>query len=119
MKLKDLAIDHDFCCNESNYYSNDASCRWDTFSDFYEEYRNADIDMNLIFRWDIKNKISKDDEETVIENEYFMEVFIMHQRTGIFAPHYISSVVEEDVPLIQEIMNRHFDKIKRIWMPLI
>ena len=53
MTLKDLAVEHDYYCHDSNYYSNDAGGEWNTWSDFYKEYNDADIDMNLIFRYDV------------------------------------------------------------------
>jgi len=54
MEFKDLLQDHDYYCSDSNYYSKDAGQSWDSFQDFYNKYKDADVDMNLIFRWDIK-----------------------------------------------------------------
>ena len=56
MELKDLAIDHDYYASDSNYYSNDATGHYNTWADFYEEFKDADIDMNLVYRWDITER---------------------------------------------------------------
>ena len=111
VKIKDLAIDHDYYCSESNYYSNDPGDTWDSWPEFYDEYIDGDIDMNLIFRWDI-HKHEKSDR-------YWMEVFIIHQRKGIFAAHKISIVIDEDVESILELLQKHINKLKKIWMPII
>ena len=108
MEFKDLLLDHDYYASDNNYYSNDAGQKWNTFQDFYDEYHDADIDMNLIYRWDIK----KDDEENLC-----MKIFIIHQRKGIYAPHFIESVSESDFENIQKLLQPHLDKLARIWLP--
>lgn len=131
--LKELAVDHPYYCSDSNYYSRDPSGKWQTFNDFYEEYKDADIDYNLIFRWDIKlyDKIEpkkSTDTVTIIYTEqeladmakdrYYCEVFMIHQRKGIFAPHHIESITEDDVPKFIEIMTAHFERLKEMWEPI-
>jgi hypothetical protein len=108
MEFKDLLQDHDYYCSDSNYYSNDAGKKWDNFHDFYDEYKDADIDMNLIFRWDIKKR---DD------GMLYMEVFIINQRKGIFAPHFIENVGENDFENIKSLLQPHLDKLSKIWLP--
>jgi hypothetical protein len=116
MTLKELAVDHDYYCNTNNYFSNDAAMVWNSWQDFYEEFHNTDIDLNLCFRWDITEKT--DDEEGTPLGTYSMYVFLMHQRKGIFAPHTILSVNESDVPTILEYLSRHYWKLQRLWSPL-
>ena len=108
-KFKDLLADHDYYCHTNNYYSNEAAVQWDTWSEFYEEYEDADIDYNLIFRWDIKEKDQP--------NQYYMEVFIIHQRKGIFAPQTIEHVNENDFDSIKGLLSKHYDKLMNIWNP--
>lgn len=109
-KLKDLAADHDYYASESNYYSRDASQQFDTFAEFYQEYHDADIDMNLVYRWDIK----KFDHQEA----YYMEIFIIRQRKGIYAPIRISRVLEEDVENVIKFLTPHLDKLRSLWEPL-
>ena len=112
MHLKDLAINHDYYCNDSNYYSNDARKDYETWKDFYNEFFDADIDMNLIFRFDIYLK--EDDNE---KSGYGMKIYMMHQRKGKFAPYIINSIEESDVDSIIEILSQHYKKIQSIWSP--
>ena len=112
MKLKDLAVNHDFYASDHNYYSNDAGDTFDNWSDFYEEFYDADIDLNLVIRWDIfKN-------ENVQFDSYYMQVIIIAQRNGIYMPFIIRRIEENDVPQIIEFMEPHFKKILSIWNPL-
>ncbi len=110
MKIKDLAVDHDYYASDNNYYSNDASGNYENWNDFYEEFKDADIDMNLVFRWDVTRK-----EE---EEGYFMQVIIIAQRKGIYMPIQIEDVKDEDVEQIKEFMKPHFEKLVSIWNPL-
>jgi hypothetical protein len=59
MKLKDLAIEHQYYCSDNNYYDSDAGKTWETMSEFLDEFEDADIDIQ-----DIKEIIKK------IEKEY-------------------------------------------------
>ena len=114
MEFKDLLIDHDYYCHTSNYYSNEARTDFDTWAEFYEEYKEADVDMNLVFRWDIRQRT--DDADNLIE-EYEMEIFIMGQRKGMYKPQCIASVTPDDLPQIISYLTPHFDKLKSIWNP--
>ena len=107
--LKDLAVDHDYYTSESNYYSNEAAQHYTTWADFYEEFHDADVDMNLVFRWDIyQREVSK---------RYWMQIVIIAQRKGIYMPILIDYVDETDVPQIIEYLKPHIEKIKNIWKP--
>lgn len=110
MKLKELAVDHDYYASDSNYYSNDAVGHYTTWADFYEEFHDADIDMNLVYRWDIGQR-----EES---KRYYMQIIIIAQRKGIYMPIHIDYVDECDVPQIIEFMKPHFNKLLSIWEPL-
>ena len=110
MKLKELAIDHDYYSSDNNYYSNEASSEWATWTDFYNEFHDADIDMNLIFRWDVHKK----DEG----GKFYMEVFMIHQQKGIYHPIRILHVEDKDVKTIIPFMQKHWDKLNSIWKPL-
>ena len=109
LTLKDLVTDHDYYCSDSNYYSNEASLNYDKFSDFYEEFHDADVDINLVFRWDLKEKDR--------EGTYYLQIFMIKQRKGIFMPITIDSFVEKDVETFVNYILPHIEKIKSIWKP--
>jgi len=108
--LYELAVKHDYYASDSNYYSNDPYSEYKTWSDFYEEFKDADIDMNLVFRWDLHKR-----EEGA---PYYMQIIIIAQRKGIYIPIIIDSVYDNDVLSIKKFMEPHFKKILNIWSPL-
>lgn len=116
MKLKDLAIEHPYYCSESNYYSNEAATKYNSMSDFIDDFKDADIDMNLVFRWDVHQNRDYDTDELI--NGYYAEVFMMHQRKGIFHPIYISEITEEEVQPFIEYLKPHLECLMKLWQPL-
>lgn len=109
LTLKDLAVKHDYYASDSNYYSNDAANHYNTWADFYKEFHDADIDYNLVFRWDI--------DKDVDSGNYYMQVIIILQRKGIYMPIHINYVDDKDAMQIKEFMQPHMEKIKNIWQP--
>ena len=108
--LEELAAKHDYYCSDSNYYSNDAGAEFTTFADFYEEFCDADVDMNLVFRWDLIKRESSD--------RYYLHVFQISQRKGIFRPILISYFDEKDIPLFVKYIKPHMEKLQNLWRPL-
>ena len=111
--LKSLAVKHDYYCHTNNYYSNDAGGTFNTWEDFYEEYHDADMDYNLVFRWDIKEY-----EEGEGSEGYCMEIFIIAQRKGIFVPITIEKIEESNVPENIKFLQLFKDKLNNNWSPL-
>lgn len=107
-----LATEHPYYCSDSNYYSNDPSKTWETMTDFLAEFEEADIDMNLVFRWDVKHH----DEDN--PGRYYAEVFIIHQRKGLFAPHHIKNINEEESARFAKYLKRHWEVLQKIWIPI-
>ena len=113
--FSDLLADHDYYCSDNSCYRLNFETNYKTFKDFYNEMGNADCDMNLVFRFDIKQK---DTDITDSENpEYYMEIFMVHQRKGRFVPFYIENVYEEDFELLKEYLEKKYLKIQQIWNP--
>jgi hypothetical protein len=110
MKLEELAVEHDYYSSDTNYYSDDAGGTWETMTLFLDEFEDADVDMNLCFRWDVKKK----DDGT-----FNAEVFLMHQRKGIYAPHFIKSIEENEVDRFEKYLRLHSETILNLWNPII
>lgn len=113
--LKQLSVKHSYYCNESNYYSNEAAMEYDGFPEFLQEWKNADLDYNLCFRWDINEKTDIDGEPN---GKYEMEIFMMQQRKGIFMPTKINRVFDEDVKDILEWLKPRKDYLIALWNPI-
>lgn len=110
MKLKDLVVDHGYMSSGTNYHSNGASERFSDFSSFYEEYKDSDLDYNSVYRFDIK--------ESVIAGDFWMQIIIIKQRKGIYAPVCIDVVTDDDVPMILKYLKPHFNKTLSNWSPI-
>lgn len=113
--LKKLSVHHPYYCSDSNYFSGEANQEYETMTEFLAEYSDADIDMNLIFRWDIK---PVDEELSKITSRYYAYVFIIKQRKGIFSPIWIKSINEEEAILFEELVKKHWEKLRQIWEPI-
>lgn len=107
--LESIADKHNYYCSDSNYYSNKAGHHYDTFKEFYSDWNDVDVDMNLIFRWDVYKRDN---------GSFYSQVFIIHQRKGIFNPIYISSIGEDDLNPFLELMAKHWVTLKQIWTPI-
>ncbi len=116
MNFKDLLIKHSYYASGSNYYSNDAGGSFATWQDFYAEFRSADIDMNLIYRWDLHEREDEATDEKL--GSYYMEVFFIHQRKGVYAPFIIHNVLESDLESIKELMSKHWEHLQELWNPI-
>lgn len=110
--LAALLVDHPYYCSESNYYSNGAGAQWETMTDFLSEFESCDVDLNLVFRWDIKQR----DEDN--SGRCYAEVFMIHQRKGIFAPHRIKHINEDEAVRFHAYLEKHWATLKAMWKPL-
>ena len=110
--LTAMLADHPYYCSDSNYYSNEAGASWETMTDFLAEFEGADIDMNLVFRWDIRQR----DEDN--PGRYYAEVFMMHQRKGIFSPHHIKHINEGEAVRFRAYLEKHWNVMRALWEPL-
>ena len=116
--LKKLAIKHPYYASDSNFYSNEASREFDTMTEFLEEFKEADVDMNLVYRWDVYVQEEDDKEQDPGLGKYYAQVTIIHQRKGIYSPYQIKNINEEEVKQFIEYLKPHWDKLKEIWLPL-
>jgi len=112
MTLEELAFEHDYSWGISteNYYKYGVTQTYETMSDFLHEYRDARIDLNLIYRWDVKKHEEND--------SYYAHVFIIQQRLGSYVPCIILSFVEEEVEPFVELLEQHKAKLMKIWEPI-
>lgn len=107
--LEQLSVNHDYYCSDGNYYSNEANERYETATDFLNDFECADIDMNLVFRWDVYK--SED-------GLFSAEVFMILQRKGIFKPIAIRSIVESEVDMFVLYLEKHKQKLDSLWNPM-
>jgi len=118
MKLKDLAVKHAYYCNVGNFYSNECVYPHETFKDFLDEMGDADLDYNLLFRFDIKEHDKDDYEEGEAPDGFYGEFFIMQQRKGRFVVCKVKTITEDDVQLILAYLEPRYEYLKALWEPL-
>lgn len=118
--IKQLAVSHPYYCSSTNYYDNNTRGVHDTWASFMQEYEDCDIDYNLIFRWDIleRNEENEHDCEGVALGEYYMELFFIGQRKGLFWSVTVNRVTDADVPSIVSFLKRYTEYFKTLWQPL-
>ena len=109
-------IKHPYYCSSSNYFSNDYSITLETVTEFLDYMEGSDIDMNLIFRWDVERNIDNDTGELV--DGYHAEVFIIQQRKGLFVAYYIKSITEDEVEPFMEYLKKHWQRLNEMWSPI-
>ena len=111
--LERLSVDHPYYCSESNFYSNEPNQGYETATEFLDDFESADIDMNLVFRFDVQPR----GENGAEYGRYCAEIFMMLQRKGIFKPIYIKHINEKEAERLESYLAKHFEKIKEIWRP--
>lgn len=116
MALELKATDHSYYCSDSNYYvggrENYGRCDYDSWADFKEEWLNKDgsidDDLNHLFRFDI----IKSEEEP---GKFYLWLFFVLQRKGIFRPVWIKNLNSEDIPEIEEFLKLRWEYMKEQW----
>lgn len=113
IKLKQT--EHSYYCNDANYYvSPIRNNNWGSFKEFnnWEHFKSEgwldlDIDMNLIFRFDIE-----DCKET---KDKVLKLYLMHQRKGAFRPIHIHNMKEEDMKEVTKLLQDNWLHLKEMW----
>lgn len=110
LTLKDLAVKHPYYCSDSNRTDVSAAEVYEDFKSFFDEYGDADIDMNLCFRFDL------------IENEFFpdyhLKIYIIQQRRGHFVPIHIRYVGEDDTENLIKYLTKHAAYANNLFNPI-
>lgn len=105
--------DHSYHCSGSNFYSNKARESFTTVTEFLDEYEDADVDMNLCFRFDIHEREDDDIEDY---GKLYVELFLIKQRKGIFSPimcHSYNPDIESE--RLKQYLEKHYLMMKSLW----
>jgi len=110
LKLKDY--DHPYYASESNYYCNDASTTWETASEFLDEFEDADVDMNQVFRFDLTAR----DEG---KHRWMAQVIIIGQRKGLYMSQNIKHIDDTEVERLEAYLAKHWVNMQKLWSPFV
>lgn len=114
IKLRDLAVEHPYYASDSNFFSNEAGMTHATMTDFLDEFEDADVDMNQVFRFDV---FPARDKYDVPQDTYSAQIIIIHQRKGIYSPHTIKSIKEGEVERFVKYLTEQHNNMKMLWRP--
>jgi len=116
LKLEDLAANHSYFCSLQNAFNSQIALSYEKWESFFEEWGTHDLDLALLFRWDIKERT--DEVEELKYGKYYMELFLLKQNKGVFLPIYIRSVKEDNVNEISDYLDSRFIHIQELWKPI-
>lgn len=111
-------INHSYYCSEGNYYNNSCHTEYKSFADFLADYGDADMDMNMVFRWDWKES----DPETG-ENNFNGDInyrngklflYVVGQRKALLTSKEIE-VCRADEPAIIEYLKPRQEYMRALW----
>lgn len=113
-------VDHPYYYSESNYYSNEPYHKHETWPNFLANFKDSDLDMNLIFRFDWREGDGWDAGEFNGDPYYRngrLMIYFVFQRKGIFSCHEIS-VCRADEPSVIEFLKPRWARMRDLWQPL-
>lgn len=111
---------HSYYCSESNYFSNDCQTSHKSWADFIAEEGDADIDMNLVFRWDWREGPDWDLPIYNGDPNYRngkLWLFFVGQRKGLFRSVEVE-VCRADEPAVRQWLQTRFDHLMGLWEPI-
>lgn len=111
---------HDYYCNEGNFYSNDCGAHYKRLSEFLEAEGEADLDYNLVFRWDWvegEDCGAQGFNGDVNYRNGLLKVFFMGQRKGLFRFATVE-VCRADEGAVKEYLEPRFKHMMELWSPL-
>jgi hypothetical protein len=117
-------VDHPYYCNEGNYYASSADGlgpQFKTFATFLAEWGDANLDMNLVFRWDWTEGGDQAGEPFNGDVNYrngVLKVFIMGQRKGLYNWATVE-VCRADEPAVRDYLLPRLQRLMDLWSPMI
>jgi hypothetical protein len=115
---------HRYYCTEGQYFGNSGQQTvWEfkSWADFMAEMSDADMDYNMLFRWDWSEENEETGEATFNGDPYYrngkLKLFFMIQRKG-FHSCSIIDVCRADEPAVIEYLKPRLAHLMSLWEPL-
>lgn len=116
--IKDLFVEHEYYCSDSVWNANGPNHGlkvYKTWEDFFDESKDLDKDYNLLFRWDVYEGMQ--DGIHGSEGEFYLALYFMQQRKGLFWPVIVEKVEDKHVQEIVVFLVERFEYLKTLWLP--
>lgn len=114
-------VAHAYYCNEGNYYTNESvEGKYPSFGDFLAEEGDADMDYNLLFRWDWLEQNDNGDcnfNGDIYYRNGKLKLFWMGQRKGLYRYSTIE-VCRADEKAVIEFLTPRMRHLFSLWEPL-
>jgi len=120
------AAKHSYYCNESNYYvqASETVQEFGSWADFIAAEGDADLDLNMVFRWDWHSDRGEDEGKAARKkaeaDPYYraetLQLSYMGQRKGIYRCVLVS-VCRADEPAVRAWLQIRWDYMKKLWAP--
>jgi hypothetical protein len=116
-------IEHAYYCNEGNYYASGAEKLGNHFKSwaaFAAEFGDADMDYNLLFRFDWvegEDEGAEDFNGDVNYRNGHFKVFWMGQRKGLYRWDVVE-VCRADEPAVIAFLRPRWEHLRGLWAPL-
>lgn len=114
-------VDHPYYCNEGNYFAREeVGDEFKSWASFFEAYKDADMDLNLVFRWDWKEGEDCGAGTFTGDVNYrngHLLIFWMGQRKGLYRYSKVE-VCRADEPQVREFLQKRWEHLQTLWAPL-
>ena len=114
-------IDHPYYASQGNYYARPDEglhAEFSSWAEFYEDQGDADLDMNLVYRWDWTVPDPDDYEDGEELPPETLDLFYVGQRKALLRSVSVE-VQREDEPGIREWLVVRTEHMRKIWEPLL
>lgn len=113
-------VKHSYYCNEGSYFANKSvETYFKTLADFLGEMGDADMDYNLLFRWDWEEDDDEGKPNFNGDENYRngkLKLFYMQQRRGNYT-YCIVEVCRADEPDVVAFLKRQWENMQALWAP--
>lgn len=113
-------VEHPYYCNQGNYFANDCGQRFGSWGDFASAEGNADLDLNLVFRWDWEVRGDSDSKRDPHPDDNYradkLLLFYMGQRKGLYR-YAVIEVCRADEPAVKAWLAVRWEHMKKLWGP--
>lgn len=114
-------VDHPYYCYKKNHFTDKSVCdEHDTWESFERKYRDAEVDLNLVFRWDWLEGEDWDAEPFNGDERYRngkLLIFWMSQRLGLYRCSEVA-VCRADEPAVIAFLRPRWEHMRWLWEPL-
>ncbi|WP_454695714.1 hypothetical protein [Achromobacter aegrifaciens] len=117
-------VDHSYYCTEGQFFTTQVNHQtiwpFSSWADFIAEMGDADLDYNMLFRWDWDEQ-DDDGNPTFNGDPYYrngkLKLFFMVQRKG-FHSCSIVDVCRADEPAVIQYLQPRLAHLVSLWEPL-